>query len=384
MGETALIQAAAISTLAECEAEMEECRDSIRRDFRRFGELLREIRDEELYLQINIFTFADYCQRRWEITDRRARQLIDASQAVEIFGTLVPEISTAPNEWQARNLLHPPKQEPREFLNNSSTWEYPHKYTPESELTPDQIATRDYYRDRIYQQPAAEAGDGYVEPDYDSPEYQFGSDYSAATIARKAGYEVALPSPEHYDLPAETKVSVFGEHEFEVKKPHVAHNSGNNEWYTPVEYVDAAFKVMGAIDLDPASSATANEVVDAATFYTAEDDGLSKDWQGRVWMNPPYAGELIGKFASKLCQHFNLGEVIEAIVLVNNATETGWFQEMAANASAICFPKGRVKFWHPERERESAPLQGQAVLYLGSQPELFKNAFATFGFVAVI
>lgn len=166
-----------------------------------------------------------------------------------------------------------------------------------------------------------------------------------------------------------------------VKRPHVANNSGNNEWYTPEEYIAAARNVLGTIDLDPASSDIANMTVKAATYYTAETNGLDQEWAGNVWMNPPYAGELIGQFTAKLVYHVQQYDVKEAIVLVNNATETAWFQELVAEASAVAFPRGRVRFWKPDGT-PGAPLQGQAIIYIGANRDAFVNEFARFGWCA--
>jgi hypothetical protein len=50
--------------------------------------------------------------------------------------------------------------------------------------------------------------------------------------------------------------------------------SDQNDWRTPRKYLDAVREVMGAIDLDPASSKEANETVQAKKFYTEADNGL--------------------------------------------------------------------------------------------------------------
>lgn len=64
----------------------------------------------------------------------------------------------------------------------------------------------------------------------------------------------------------------------EAVKAHVANNSGNNEWYTPPVFIEAAREVMGSIDTDPASSEVANRTVQAAQFFSAETNGLAQTW----------------------------------------------------------------------------------------------------------
>jgi phage N-6-adenine-methyltransferase len=171
-------------------------------------------------------------------------------------------------------------------------------------------------------------------------------------------------------------------HTTATNRPHVANNTGDNEWYSPQHIVDAARRVMGQIELDPASSEEANSVVLADKIYTATDSGLNKKWEGNVFLNPPYESALIGKFIDKLVESIEAKDVQEAVVLVNNATETKWFQLIATVSNFICFPAGRVKFWHPRKE--STPLQGQAILYYGKNQEGFCEEFSPIGIVAKI
>ena len=165
-----------------------------------------------------------------------------------------------------------------------------------------------------------------------------------------------------------------------VKKAHVANNSGNNEWYTPARLIELARDAMGGIDTDPATSEIANRVVQADTIYTADDDGRDKPWAGRVWMNPPYAQPLIADFSEAVASKYESGEIEQACILVNNATETAWFQRMLSAASAVCFPRSRVRFLDPYGN-PGAPLQGQAVIYMGDRPKAFCSAFAEQGAV---
>jgi len=166
------------------------------------------------------------------------------------------------------------------------------------------------------------------------------------------------------------------------KNVHVENNSGENEWYTPVFIIDAARKVMGSIDTDPASSALANETVKAGEYFTKENSGLTQSWKGNVWLNPPYAQPLISEFCKKVkTENKNYNQ---AIILVNNGTETGWFGTLVSVASAICFPKSRIKFIDKAGNPSGAPLQGQAIVYIGESEDKFISIFKEIGWTARI
>jgi len=151
--------------------------------------------------------------------------------------------------------------------------------------------------------------------------------------------------------------------------------SGSTEWWTPKKYIDAVHKVMGDIDLDPASCKEANKTVCAKKYYTIEDNGLRKKWEGRIFLNPPYgntAMEFIEKFFNDYGSSFH-----EGIILVNSrATDAGWFQPMFEGV--VCFSDHRIDFESPDNKITSST-HGSCFIYFGPNEKIFAEVFNEFG-----
>jgi len=113
-----------------------------------------------------------------------------------------------------------------------------------------------------------------------------------------------------------------------------------NEWYTPRHIIEIARGCMGAIDLDPASCAVANETVRARTFYDIKKNGLKQPWFGKVFMNPPY-GRIGPAFVQKVVREAKAGTIEQAVVLINiNHLATTWFVRTMQIEHLLC-PPGR-------------------------------------------
>lgn len=153
----------------------------------------------------------------------------------------------------------------------------------------------------------------------------------------------------------------------------------SNDWYTPDEYIDAVRSVLGKIDLDPFSSESANKRVKATTIFTKDNTSLDKQWGCKqTFMNPPYSGQLCKQAVAKFIEQYEKYN-FEGIILVNNATDTKWFNYLLDKCSSICFTRGRISFWNSDGKNISGNTRGQAFFYFGRHTDKFKDVFAKYG-----
>lgn len=156
-------------------------------------------------------------------------------------------------------------------------------------------------------------------------------------------------------------------------------DSGNTEWYSPPEIIEAARKTLGFITLDPFSCAKANEVVKASMYYTKDDDGFSKDWKGGVWCNHPFSRENNKRIANKAISEYHKGA--EIVMITFAATSEKWFQPLMEYPQ--CFLHGRTNYFDQHGNKVKGVTKGSVVTYLGSNLEAFADAFDDLGTVKI-
>lgn len=165
------------------------------------------------------------------------------------------------------------------------------------------------------------------------------------------------------------------------RKPDAQRNS--DSWFTPAKYIESVRSALGGIVLDPFSSEKANQIVMADFYFDDDNDGLTQNWnvakKTSVFMNPPYSAKLVAQSIKKFLTEYSENNIQSGIILVNNATETKWFQSALSASSAICFTNHRIGFWNNDGKVVSNNTRGQAFFYFGKAYKPFKTNFQQFG-----
>ena len=129
--------------------------------------------------------------------------------------------------------------------------------------------------------------------------------------------------------------------------------SKKQDWETPQDFYDNLDEEFH-FTLDPCASHDSHK---CEKYYTIEDDGLSKSWEGEtVFMNPPY-GRVIGHWMKKAREE-SLKPNTRVVCLVPARTDTRWFHDNCMDAE-LRFIKGRIRF----SGKDPAPFPSMIVVF---------------------
>lgn len=134
------------------------------------------------------------------------------------------------------------------------------------------------------------------------------------------------------------------------------YSSNSVIWETPQHIFDSMDKWVGKFDLD-VCALEENKKCDK--FFSPSDDGLSQDWFGNCWMNPPY-GKTINQWMKKAYEESQREEVGYVVCLIPSRTDTKYWHEYCMKAYSVAFVKGRLKFGG---SKNSAPFPSAIVTF---------------------
>ena len=128
----------------------------------------------------------------------------------------------------------------------------------------------------------------------------------------------------------------------------------SDEFETPKDFYEKINNIWD-FTLDPAATI---DNAKCKKYYTIDDDGLSKSWEGEsVFLNPPYSQNSI--WVQKAYEE-GQKEDTEVVVLIPARTCTKYWHNYCMKAQELHFIKGRLKFGNMTN---SAPFPSVLVVF---------------------
>jgi phage N-6-adenine-methyltransferase len=145
-----------------------------------------------------------------------------------------------------------------------------------------------------------------------------------------------------------------------VNQHDVHFSTASNEWGTPRALFDQLDEEFGPFELNAAASA---ENTKCERHFSIQDNALIKEWEGRVWCNPPY-GKEIGRFVAKARGEVRHGRASLVVLLIPARTDTNWWHDhIIADADIVRFLRGRVAFEGVSKVGHNAPFPSAIVVF---------------------
>ena len=131
-------------------------------------------------------------------------------------------------------------------------------------------------------------------------------------------------------------------------------SSATDMWSTP----PAFFRALDAEFHFTLDVCATKENAKCSRYFTPEQDGLSQEWRGVCWCNPPY-GRQIGKWVKKASE-----ERCPVVMLLPARTDTAWFHDYIYGKAEVRFVRGRLKFGD---SKNGAPFPSMVVVFRKSE-----------------
>ena len=129
---------------------------------------------------------------------------------------------------------------------------------------------------------------------------------------------------------------------------------GNTEWETPDEFFDIVNKAF-KFDIDVCATA---ENTKCKRYFSPQDDGLTQEWRGTIWCNPPY-GRSVEKWVSRARDSCMVNDAT-VVMLLPARTDTKWIHEYVFRSAHVIFLRGRLKFG---KSSNSAPFPSMLAIF---------------------
>jgi phage N-6-adenine-methyltransferase len=163
------------------------------------------------------------------------------------------------------------------------------------------------------------------------------------------------------------------------KDPEFWSYSDKDDWETPPDLIEDISNAVGGIDLDPCAGENTNHATENLRLEDG-DDGLSEDWYGVTFVNPPFSYK--SEWLEKTVSEIESGNAETVIVLTPDSTDTvsWWHKYIAPNAEVVCFCEGRISYC-VDGEKKENPTFGTAISVFGDVPEDLLDMLQDWGHV---